>query len=77
MPNIAAPFLGFAVLLTLAAMGWSVWFYVTTSDGEAQRLPKKGRVVYKVGQWVLLVAVAVTLGLAAWAVGNALIRSIA
>lgn len=76
MPNVAAPFLGFAVLLTLAAMGWAVWVYVTTSDGEAQRLPKKGRIVYKAGQWILLVAIVVALGLAAWAVGNALIGAI-
>lgn len=72
MPNIAAPFLGFSVLLTLAAMGWCVWFYVTTPEGEARRLPRKGQAVYRAGQWILLVAVAVTLGLTAWAVGNAL-----
>lgn len=71
--DVAAPFLGLAVLLTVGILGWCVWTYWTTPPEEARLLPRRGRVVYRVGLGVTVLSVCVTLAAVAWALGRALL----
>ncbi len=72
MMDILAPFLGFAVLVTLGILGWSCWVYWTTPEGEFRTLPKRGKMVYRVGQIVTLVSGVTVAGIIAWLVGRAI-----
>ncbi len=73
MMNLVYPFLGLAVLVTVGLLGWSMWVYWTTPQDEARLLPKRARLVWRVGMGATVVSVVTVLALVSWALGKTLV----
>jgi hypothetical protein len=76
IPGFVAPFLGFAVIVTLALAGYCVWIYFTTGEDGLQQCTKRLRVLYRAGMVITLVSVLCGVSLLLYAIGAAILRAV-
>lgn len=55
--NLIAPIVGFLLAVGLSSFAACAVFYAKTPDGRA--LPRKARVAYRIGEWVVIISMAV------------------
>ena len=68
--DLVYPFAGFAVLVTLAVLGICTYVALTQTGVEMRQSPKGARLAWRVGWATILLSVAFTGALVAWAVGR-------
>ena len=65
--DLITPIVGFLLAVGLTSFAACAVFYARTPDGRA--LPRKARVAYRIGEWVVLISMAVGILAASSALG--------
>jgi amino acid transporter len=72
MHELLYPFAGFAVLVSLAVLGFCVFEAATISAEEIRNAPRRARVAWQIGRIVIVACLTFVGTLLAWAVGRAI-----
>lgn len=74
IPGFVAPFLGFAVVVTLALAGYCVVIHLITGDDNIQQYTKRRRFMHHIGGAIIVVSVVCGISLLLYAIGAAILR---